>query len=234
MKKICFNMKKINVLLFTIVCQVFLTKESEAQLIASKNGCNKMWEMPPIGQKTSVWCYAATTEMVLKYYDIHKTQCQIVAEIHNSPDSLCQSVVCGGRCNLCVPLKYRNIRNWIRVFEKAGLGLTKFYRESRITFDIIKSFADACKPTILITDIGSETSHAIVITGYIEMVGCDDVLLLIKDPLEACVGCEVFMIYNKKSKNFNGDRNWTYSLYSSNNVNVGSAQRNVKLIAPTK
>ena len=202
-------MKKIKILLLIVIFKFILIKTSiaQSQFITSSKICEKMWKIEPIGQKTNVWCYAAATEMILKYYDMDVTQCQIVATINNKNERSCESVVCPNCTGeLCTALPVTKKSKWIKeLVNKWKLPKTMMYEESDIKFSLIKCALDECKPVIFAVSVGTEMTHALVIAGYIEKKGsdCDEVLLLIKDPAYVCQGCNVFMIYNKKTKNFN-------------------------------
>lgn len=161
-------------------------------------------------QKMNNWCFAATTEMVLNYYKINTTQCDIVKGIRTDfLNSICENNCHSIKNNsLDFPLSENEFTNWYNYFNKNGL------KPSNSTFDpfkIIQSL-DAGNPVIALLNTGqgenssiTKLDHAVVISGYIYSKKTNTFEFLFLDPKNDCQGCKYFMKVQKIKRN-----NWEF------------------------
>jgi hypothetical protein len=183
--------------------------------------------LPPIiGQEHSQWCYAATTQMVLKSINpsFSMPQCEIANRILRPPTipscDCCKYIDCprgsnsnaNGRtpcdvsCNKGLPSE-RNPA-WIR-FLKTNRGIDSGYNPTinTLNFVDIKYSIDNDFPVILLAKLSSDLTHAMVVLGYY-ITAKDrsgkplEALLWIQDPASQCNGCRFLMTYNIVANSF--------------------------------
>jgi uncharacterized protein YceK len=226
------NFTKLEILSTILLSLILGINKVQCQTpLTSKTHCNTAWNMSVRGQEASEWCYAACTEMILNHYAIGGgiTQCDIVKTIKGISSTSILPCISGcdtirSKTNSSKRL-YTSLPNsmnlkWIKALKKWGFKNTITVPQSNIRFDTIKKYLDKCEPIILVAYIGSYSYHAMIIAGYIEIAGCNDVLLLMKNPRNVCEGCEHFLILNRNEMNFNTDRNKMYALIPRSNVRL--------------
>jgi Peptidase_C39 like family len=209
-------------------CQFSLGINKPAKIKAAQTSlkiCKVLSTQIVIPQQESNWCYAATTQMVLQFYEKPiPSQCEIVKsllEVNTACQDSCKSNNNNG-LNSVIPCSKQI--NWITFFKKYdGLGETII---SNIDEDKIISQLDQCNPVIALFHNGKgedacNSSHAVVITGYFkERRGWfrkDKLYFLVLDPKKECQGCKYFIQYNGEFQ-------------SAENINTIFASENTKII----
>lgn len=144
------------------------------------NAEEKNLDIPPVLQKTPVWCWLATGEMVFTYYDIPNVnpagiyQCGIIGALVGSQNP------CFYDCRICtVPAgNAQNMLNMLRNYPSIAWMLTrqgtpKFYVENKkspLSKNMVKGEIDAGRPIIAaISPSGFRQvnpEHVAVIVGY--------------------------------------------------------------------
>jgi hypothetical protein len=125
--------------------------------------------VPEIRQQTNVWCWAAASEMVLRYYGRSYSQCDILSTWLAYP--CCSPFGIDPLCQVAAPDMY-TIRDTIAYFGGPTSSVT-----GPLTFAQIRSEIDAGRPIIL-GYLGSFAGHVVVIYGYEET----SAQVLIHDP----------------------------------------------------
>jgi hypothetical protein len=137
-------------------------------------------EIPPVYQKTMVWCWAAVSEMVLKYYDVPNLnpagdyQCGVVGSLGG---------VCSANCGWCITpigstFQMANVlRNYQNIVRQYGLFGFQSFRASavgRLNADDIEDEIDSSNPVIVGISpsgmgryyTGGMSEHVALIVGY--------------------------------------------------------------------
>ena len=163
-----------------------------------------------IGQQHPMWCYAASSEMVLKFINTSfvMDQCLIINNIYGNKTCNCckyidcpketntnisnQTTICDYNCNKALPEgKYKK---WVEFLKKNGY---KKGTISEIKFDRIKKSIDAGFPVIGLFNISSDLVHSVVIFNYFVIENSNEVILYCHDPADQCKGCKLLIFYNK-------------------------------------
>jgi len=112
--------------------------------------------VPYIMQRTPVWCWAATSTMVLNYYGNLADQCQIVTYILNR--NCCVFGIGDQLCASTAP---------IAAMQQAMAfgGVRSQYLPAPLTFDQIVSEIGSGRP-IIISYRGSFSGHVVTLVGY--------------------------------------------------------------------
>jgi hypothetical protein len=108
-------------------------------------------------QRTPVWCWAATADMVLKYYGVTVDQCEIVSTY------LQRNCCVGGVGDAFCAVTARSMAD-IQTALAIG-GVRSGYVPRPLTFDEIASEINAGRPMIA-GYRGSFSGHVVVITGF--------------------------------------------------------------------
>jgi len=123
--------------------------------------------VPFIQQQTQLWCWAATSEMIFRYYGVPASQCQLVSTYLNrqccTGDPSC--VVASGNM--------QTIQQGLLVVG----GVRSTYLLRPLTFDEVASEISAGRP-IMLAYRGSFAGHVVLLTGYDRTTG----LVRILDP----------------------------------------------------
>lgn len=153
-------------------------------------------ELPiyPVYQQTVVWCWAAASEMVLRYYKypsinpIGDYQCGIVATFSQacSPCYNCMTTI-GSSTNLATVLS--NYPSFVRIATGQNVSDIDTYIIGRLSAQDIKNMIDSGHPIIAgISTSGfgefyppGMSEHAVVIVGYHGNV--DNMTIIINDPM---------------------------------------------------
>ncbi len=138
------------------------------------------------GQQTQVWCWAATSEMVLAYHGVYVSQCQILSAWMQT-DCCVPNPMCEAGASLPV------IQGTLSHF--GGLGS---YIAGALSYDQVRSEIDAGRPMIVAYS-GSFTGHVVVIYGYDPTLGT----VLIHDPYFGS-----FNVQYGNSFNYGGTMYW--------------------------
>ena len=112
--------------------------------------------VPYIGQRTPVWCWAATSTMVLQYYGVQVDQCQIVTTYLQR--DCCFFGVGDQFCGVTASL------STMQAAMQYG-GVRSTYVPSPLTFDQIVNEIGAGRP-IIMAYRGSFSGHVVVLVGY--------------------------------------------------------------------
>jgi hypothetical protein len=150
-----------------------------------------------VAQQTSVWCWVATSEMVLNYYDRPTGQCVMLSNWYRANccwnPGLCQS---GGTLE--------QIRTNLRYFG----GLQASIAARPLTLAEIKAEIDGGRP-IIIAYSNFQAGHVVVIFGY---SGSN---LHIYDPLyyNPDRADQAFVVPYGQSFSYGGSQTWTHSIY---------------------
>lgn len=160
--------------------------------------------VPLRGQMATKWCWAASIEMMARYYDNATiTQCDIVntdrrlrGEVYLCPftaDCLCSSVPDSCNKPMSSSVRFMNVLD--------SYSLTASSSSNPLSWSAIKTEIDNCQPLALhvsrydFSD-GQDSSgdHYIIAKGYIEQ-NCTDQFLVINDPWTPCEGCQYALNY---------------------------------------
>ncbi|MGD2067570.1 MAG: C39 family peptidase [Gemmatimonadota bacterium] len=109
--------------------------------------------VPYRAQQTQVWCWAATSEMVLAYYDVNIPQCEILSAWMQT--------------NCCVvnPVCERTASLQVMQGTLNYFGGLESYISGALTFDQVRTEIDAGRPLILAYS-NSFAAHVVVLYGY--------------------------------------------------------------------
>ncbi len=157
----------------------------------------KVLSITRVAQQTNVWCWVATSEMVLNYYDRPTGQCVMLSNWYQANccwnPGLCQS---GGTLE--------QIRTNLRYFG----GLQASIAPRRLTLAEIKTEIDGGRP-IIIAYSSFQAGHVVVIFGY------SGNNLHIYDPLYYNPGRadQAFVVPYGQSFSYGGAQTWTHSIY---------------------
>lgn len=117
------------------------------------SGQGNVLSVPFVGQQTDVWCWAAVSEMVLRYYGRPVAQCQILSGWFNAD---CCTLPFA--CRTTAP---------IAVIQQTLLfhGVRSNYVPRALTFSEVAQEIDSGRPMILAYR-GSFAGHVVVLFGY--------------------------------------------------------------------
>ncbi len=137
----------------TSVC-VLCCDEFDSPTAPESAGEAVVLSVPYVGQQTEVWCWAAVSEMVLRYYGRPVAQCQILSSWYRGDccafPSLCLTTA-------SIPV----IRE--TMFQFGGVGSA--YLPRAMTFAELSSEINAGRP-LIIAYRGSFSGHVVVLYGY--------------------------------------------------------------------
>ena len=184
---------------------------------ASVKGQDIRLDVPPVGQESIDWCWAACMEMVLDYHGHTETQINLVSQyliLDGATSTPTLSTYCDGSSPSAADhtLTYtnRNSSNFFPQYADLLFNSKRFFSvqspyTGSISFKDVEAELNACQPFILFlnrTDsigsmdrsiIDSDFEHAVVVKGQYFHKGPDEDYLLANDPYNVprCVGCEV-------------------------------------------
>ncbi|HET7433260.1 MAG TPA: C39 family peptidase [Thermoanaerobaculia bacterium] len=110
--------------------------------------------VPYVSQQTQVWCWAAVIEMILRYYSVPATQCQIVS-------GYVLRQCCAGDPSCFVTASVTTIQ---AAMYQLG-GVQSQWISGPLTFDQVAQEIGAGRP-IMIEYRGSFAGHVVLIVGY--------------------------------------------------------------------
>lgn len=116
-------------------------------------GTQRVLSVPLVGQQTPVWCWAAVSEMVFRYYGRGLAQCQILSGWYQGN---CCAVP--QACLTTAPLQV--IQQTLAAF---NIRSTVF--PGPISFQAVQSEINAGRP-IIVAYRGSSAGHVVIISGY--------------------------------------------------------------------
>lgn len=123
--------------------------------------------VPFVAQQTPVWCWAACSEMIFRYYGTGNTQCQILSILYQGD---CCSFP--AFCQTTAP-----VAGIQAVLFQSG-GLSSEIKSGPLSFQEVRTEIDAGRPFI-IAYLGSVSGHVVVVFGY----DASNQTLFIHDPL---------------------------------------------------
>jgi hypothetical protein len=180
-----------------------------------------------ISQKSRNWCYAATTEMIFKFYKKKITQEEVVCEVKNLNN--CQTIVCNS-------LEEQDFNNpFYKVLPYSQLdSLRNFYIKNGFSGTVIEDLNESSielaarnGPFIGLFGLNSDLTHAMVVANIVKfsILFKEYYLLDVKDPGKICSGAEIFMLLDLKNNKLiwhNSETAYStqISKYSSNNSNI--------------
>ena len=109
--------------------------------------------VPYRGQQTQVWCWAATSEMVLAYYGVNVPQCEILSAWM--------------QMNCCIPNPACETAGSLQVIQGTlhHFGALDSFISGALTFAQVQAEIDAGRPMIVAYN-NSFAGHVVVIFGY--------------------------------------------------------------------
>lgn len=116
---------------------------------------DRLLPVPLVRQQTQVWCWAATSEMIFRYYSLPITQCQLVSVYLNQE-------CCTGNPFCAVPSGTMDTIQ--RGLFLVG-GVRSTWAPGPLSFDQVAAEIDAGRP-IMIGYRGSFSGHVVMLTGY--------------------------------------------------------------------
>lgn len=133
-------------------------------------------DVPLLGQFGDEWCWAACTQMILRFYlDDTTRQCQLAGRLFSPADCCGPPLGCDRPCNASKILK---------VLQDAQLHSHALNR--RATFAELVDEYNADRPVLVGIEREDGTAHLVVVTWAGDWLGREWVLL--NDPLELRVG----------------------------------------------
>jgi hypothetical protein len=116
---------------------------------------SRLLSVPYIPQQTQVWCWAATSEMIFRYYGINASQCQLV------------SVYVGRACCVSDPFCLVAASSMPTIAQGLGIvgGIRASYVPRPLTFDEVAAEITAGRP-VMVGYHGSFSGHVVLITGF--------------------------------------------------------------------
>lgn len=193
----------------------------------------KVLEMPVSGQYRNNWCWNADVQMILKWYNIEKNQCEIYKTIDSRIDqSIISNCTCDLDCNSEASPCYSNtlpicfgddssLLNYNRIFRHFNINSVQEKCEN-IPWNIVKQNIDSGWPLILTTFRGFSnqlnSEHSVVVKGYSEVKIKFQTLkyLIINDPWSNCEGC-TYLVNFDQFLDSNGTikqiQAWAYNIY---------------------
>jgi hypothetical protein len=196
-------------------------------------------DVPLISQQRKSWCWVASTQMVLKYFNSNTsiTQCDILNKYQSVRNPISPQCSFTGNCvcdTSATPLcNYEISYNpqtdiFQKIFKEYGYK-SEFQSENLLPWDTIKKQIDNCQPIIVlfsrrtILDTNSDSGqHCVVIDGYLEQ-DCNH-FLLVKDPWEPCdSGCSYALNYDTTEGAISMNTTsslWVYDIKPDNGKNA--------------
>ncbi len=154
-------------------------------------GAGRVLSVSLARQQTDVWCWAAVSEMVLRYYGQQVAQCQILSGWYRG-----DCCAFPGLCRTTAPIAV--IQETLFAF-----GVGSSYLPRALTFEELAFELDAGRP-IIIAYRGSFAGHVVVLYGY-----DPDGFVYIHDPF---FGTFRRVSYGN-SFSYNGQLFWSETLY---------------------
>lgn len=153
-------------------------------------GTQRVLSVPLVLQQTPVWCWAAVSEMVFRYYNRGATQCQILSGWY-------QGNCCAfpQACLTTAPLQV--IQQTLGAF---GIGSAVF--PGPISFQAVQNEINAGRP-IIVAYRGSSAGHVVIIHGYDAQGN-----VYIRDPLYGS-----FVVPYGSSFSYGGQFIWSDTIY---------------------
>ena len=134
----------------SLLC-IFCSDDSPTEIESPGQG--RVLSVPFAAQQTQVWCWAAVSEMILRYYNRPIAQCQILSNWY-------QGDCCTFPQFCLTTASITQIQQTL-----AGHGLGSAYLGRALTFSEISSEIDLSQP-IIVAYNGSFTGHVVIIYGY--------------------------------------------------------------------
>lgn len=170
--------------------------------------CEALAKLDPTPQKDTLWCYAAATQMILKYYNKNPhNQCDIVNSLNGTTYACIDSCFVNKNRPISMALPCSKYGNLVKYFQERDLQETKIL-DLKQHIGTIKRQLDSCNPVIAILNSGQSANdscgvqHVVVINGYFVERRTKRLYFLILDPLGICNGCKYFIEYDNKIKDF--------------------------------
>lgn len=139
-------------------------------------------------QETSLWCWAATTQMLAQHFNISVTQCDL-ANHRFGKTNCCTPQNAGSACPKTNDCKKAG---WLEL-DYAGLKFDE--STSPLSYDDLKRQIFCSKKPMGYAYGGTGIGHVLVIKGYVT-VGSTNYLVL-NDPWAPCVGAERLITYEE-------------------------------------
>lgn len=152
-----YNTSKMTLALVALAMSVSACDFIECDIIGDCPVSDDAVELPIFQsrQQTEVWCWAATSEMVLQYYNVQTPQCEILSKYTGF--SCCFSLA--PVCYQAAP-SLQTIQAVLRVEGRLNSTVT-----GRLSYSQVKREIDAGRPLIVAYQ-GSFNGHVVVIYGY--------------------------------------------------------------------
>lgn len=156
-----------------------------------QGGTQTVLSVPLVLQQTPVWCWAAVSEMVFRYYRTGFEQCQILSAWYRAP-------CCGAASQFCqTTASIEVIRETL-----GGFGIRSIHFPGPISFQAVQSEINAGRP-IIVAYRGSSAGHVVVIHGYDARGN-----VYIRDPLFGS-----FVVPYGNSFSYGGQYIWADTIY---------------------
>ncbi len=139
-------------------------------------------------QETSLWCWAATTQMLAQHFNISVTQCDLANHRF-------------GKTNCCTPKNQGSSCPKTDDCKKAGwleldyAGVKFDESATALSFDDLKRQIFCSKKPMGYAYGGTGIGHVLVIKGYVTVGGTN--YLVLNDPWSPCVGAERLITYEE-------------------------------------
>jgi hypothetical protein len=139
-------------------------------------------------QETNNWCWAATTQMLAKHFDINVNQCDLANHRF-------------GKSNCCTPQNTNSSCPKTVDCNQAGnleldyVGLKFSVSTTALSFEDLKKQIFCAKKPMAYAYGGTGIGHVLVIKGYITVNGTN--YLVLNDPWSPCVGSERTITYEE-------------------------------------
>jgi hypothetical protein len=141
-------------------------RKCENPVVPTQGGQVHALSVPLIPQQTQVWCWAATSEMVCRFFGRPVNQCEILSGWLQAPCCIPNPFCVQAAPNLQI------IQHTLSGF----CGIASELRNGPLTLQEIRAEIDAGRPMILAYQ-GSFAGHVVVLYGY-----SDNGFVLIHDP----------------------------------------------------
>ena len=114
----------------------------------------KVLDVPMVAQQTEVWCWAAVTEMIFRYYNVGTTQCNILSEW--------TGVDCCSYSNLCLhPAPVEVIQRTLAAYGIRSQVINRGLSLSEVKYEI-----DQGRPIVVFYIGSSFVGHFVLAYGY--------------------------------------------------------------------
>jgi hypothetical protein len=221
-------MKRFPILLTPILLMFFWSGANSYAQVPAIEEATQMVDVPPIPQKASMLCWAASIQMIAKFHGVTKSQCTLSNYLTGS------TLGAGEQCVACNANRFfenpfnLTINNGVSgqmdlIFSKAG-----FYSiedATALPWKLVKRQLDNCRPFILACDMKKDVvgndglhtqrivNHAMVAKGYFDQHGRR--YIYVNDPWREPCGIDVYAVNYDEMYD---EGNWIFVTYAVHNI----------------